>query len=347
MSSAAPRFCDQCGFQFASESRFCGGCGKPRGDNQSSRSSATQETAKAPRARPVKWRSTADDADLDEFPYAQAGSDSFLTGALMLGAATSVSGGPQVENPPVGTTWFSGRDDGVTGRCGQGRLGELSQVFGGFVKSLGLLDGPWDALEVVTPLGNPGLIMMASASGAGQADLRLMVPLAYAIEPGKRNRAQVRLTIEWLLRKMESPYISYVPPVESASQREGLLDMIIARSGRPYPGPLSDTAWLSDPFVSAVGANFYAFPGAGSLRVGVLDEQRSARQRAMFRGGKLDIVDLKPGTVDLYAGWQIEPSGMGAVGLMALGHRSLLGAIDAIAEVPALARELGGLAPSA
>jgi len=266
----------------------------------------------------------------------------------MLGAISSTNddGGSEYA-PPMGTTWLGGRDEGVVGRCDQEQLGLVAQVFGEFVESLGLLDGPWDAIEVQTPLDHHGLIMVSVALGAESADLRIMVPIAFGVEPTDRHLGQIKATIDWLLNKMESPYMSYVPLVDDDSQRGALLDMLIERSGHPQPGPLSDPDWLASPYISAIESNAYGFPGAGALRIGVVDEAAVPRQRAVLREGIVELIDLAPGTVDLYAGWQIGASGVGMLGLTALGHRSLMGLIDAISEVPDLARELGGVPPSA
>lgn len=343
MTGVQSRFCDQCGVEFGPDAKFCANCGQARD------LMVTEEPKKkrsAPARRTVKWRSVDDEVDLENYPFAAGGSNSLLTSTLMLVSAFSVSGdgsgGPQ---PPLATTWVS-LDEGVMGRCPDGHIQTLTEILGGFVKSSGLLGGSWDALEVQTPMGNSGLIMVSQADGAGTADFRVIVPLAYGVDPKKHDRAQVRSTVDWMLSKMSSPYMAYVPLVEDDSERDGLLDLIIQQSGTLIPGPLSDPEWLAEPNVSAVTSNLQGFPGAGSLRIGVLEEQPIKREVAVMRSGEVDLVDVPAGTVDVYAGWQLELSAMGTVGLMALGHRSLLSMIDALISVPALAQEFGGISPS-
>lgn len=348
MNQASAKYCDQCGFEITANAKFCGGCGRKLSDTTTERVNVRESVNQPRTTKTIEWLTSDEDTKLQNFPYAQSGSDALFTGAVMLGA---MMGGkptaPGEAQPPLATTWLMSRDKDITGRCTRELLSEVAKIFGDFVLSRGLLDGPWDALEIQTPLGNSGLVMLANAHGAEAATLRIMVPLAYAVQPEEHEKEQVQATMDWVLRKLESPYIAYVPLIDDASQREGLIETLIARSGTPHPGPLSDLTWLSDPSISAVGSNSFGFPGAGSLRIGVLDEQQQSRERALFRSGKLELIELPPGTVDLYAGWQIEPSGMGMVGLMALGHRSLMGGIDAMAEIPALANELGGVAPNA
>lgn len=340
----AQRFCEQCGFELSSGAKFCGGCGaalgQPAGQSAPKPAAAPRPT---PERRPVKWRSEDDEVDLSDFPYADSSAGSFLTGALMLGAMMSSGGSGDGLAAPLVTTWPAGRDEGALGRSEH--LGTMAEVFGTFVESQGLLDGPWDALEIVSPLGNRGLVMVTeggwSEPGREQG-IRLLVPLAYGIDPTDRDRAQLRATVDWMLSKMAAPYMNYVPLINDASERDGLMDRIVRASGTAVDGPLSDVDWLSDPVTSAIGSNPQGFPGVGALRIGIIDECEESRQRAVFRDGALTLIDVPPGTVDVYAGWQVESRAVGVMGLMALGHRSLMALIDAVAEVQGLAAELGG-----
>jgi hypothetical protein len=346
VSSQTARFCEECGYRLSPEAKFCGGCGRPL-------SAATSEPGPpeppAVADRDVVWGSLEDEVDLDDYPYAQSASGSFLAGALMLGAIMSTDPAAFGDSaPPMTTTWTFDRDAAAGGRVSEDQLGTLGQVFGGFVRSSGLLDAPWDAFEVVTPLGNRGLVMVTTAAASpDSAQVRLVVPLAYGIDVRHRDRAQIQSSIDWLLSKVESPYMSYVPLVENDAQRGGLVEDIIARSGTVVPGPLSDMEWLTDPYVSAVGSHPAGFPGVGTLRLGMLDEQRCSRQRAVFRGDQLELQTLDPGTVDVYVGWQIGLDGVGLLGLMAIGHRSLMAMIDLVVESPEFAAEFDGVAPSA
>lgn len=347
MSSQTAQFCEQCGYRLSAEAKFCGGCGRPL-SAASGQAEAPQESP-AVAERDVVWGSVEDEVDLNDYPYAQSASGSFLAGALMLGAMMSTDpatfGGSA---PPMTTTWTFDRDDAAGGRVSEDQLGTLGQVFGGFVRSSGLLDAPWDALEVMTPLGNRGLVMITTAAGSLEsAQVRLVVPLAYGIDVRRRDRAQIQSSIDWLLSKVESPYMNYVPVVENDAQRGGLIEDIIARSGTGVPGPLSDMEWLTDPYVSAVGSHPAGFPGLGTLRLGILDEQRRSRQRAVFRDDQLELQTMEPGTVDVYVGWQMGLDGVGLLGLMAIGHRSLMAMIDLVAESPEFAAEFDGVAPSA
>lgn len=344
MSPVAQRFCEQCGFELSPGAKFCGGCGLALAQQVGQ---AKPTSPASPQVAPVTWRSVDEEVDLSEYPYAESSSGSFLTGALMLGAMMSSGGGGGGLVAPLVTTWLTSRDEGALRRSEQ--LGVVAEVFGSFVESLGLLDGPWDALEIETPLGNRGLVMVTEGQwpeGGRDQGIRLLVPLAYGVDPAGRDRAQLRATIDWMLSKMAAPYMDYVPLVTDASERDGLMDRIVASSGTVVDGPLSDLGWLSDPFTSAVGSNPQGFPGVGALRIGVLDECETSRQRAVFRDGSLRLIDVPPGTVDVYAGWQIESSGVGLLGLMALGHRSLMALIDASAEVTELRREVGGISVS-
>lgn len=344
----AQRFCEQCGFELSSGAKFCGGCGmalvQPAGQSVPKPPAAPKP---APERRPVKWRSIDDEVDLSEYPYAESSAGSFLTGALMLGVMMSSSGSGDGLVPPLVTTWPASRDEGALRRSEH--LGAVAEVFGSFVESQGLLDGSWDALEIDTPLGNRGLVMVTegewSESGREQG-IRLLVPLAYGVDATDRDRAQLRATVDWMLSKMASPYMNYVPLINDASERDGLMKAIVEASGTPVDGPLSDVNWLADPDVAAVGSNPQGFPGAGALRVGLLDECEEPRQRAVFRDGALTLVDIPGGTVDIYAGWQVEAKPFGFVGLMALGHRSLMALIDVVAEVDELREEIGGIAVS-
>ena len=298
----------------------------------------------APERRPVTWRSIDDEVDLSDYPYAESSAASFLTGALMLGAMMNSGGSGDGLVAPLVTTWPAGRDEGALRRSEH--LGAVAEVFGSFVESLGLLDGPWDALEIVTPLGHRGLVMVTEGAwpDAGREQgLRLLVPLAYGVDVKDRDRAQLRATIDWMLSKMASPYMSYVPLINDASERDGLMTAIAEASGTPVDGPLSDVDWLADPDVSAIGSNPQGFPGVGALRIGILDECEESRQRAVFRDGSLTLVEVPGGTVDVYAGRQVEAKPFGFVGLMALGHRSLMALIDAVAELGELRDELGGV----
>ena len=337
----AQRFCEQCGFELSSGAKFCGGCGAPLGQSAATPAAAPKA---APERRPVQWRSIDDEVDLSEYPYAESSVGSFLTGALMLGAMMSSGGSGDGLVAPLVTTWPAGRDEGAVRRSEH--LGAVAEVFGSFVESRGLLDGPWDALEIDTPLGHRGLVMVTEGAwpDAGREQgLRLLVPLAYGVDPADRDRAQLRATIDWMLSKMASPYMSYVPLINDPSERDGLMKAIAGESGTPVDGPLSDVDWLADPDVSAIGSNPQGFPGVGALRIGILDECEDARQRAVFRNGSLTLEDIPGGTVDIYAGWQVEAKPFGFVGLMALGHRSLMALIDAVAELGELRDELGGV----
>lgn len=343
MTEVQSRFCDQCGVEFGADAKFCANCGQARDVIVKEE---PKKKRRAPARRAVKWRSIDDEANLENHPFATGGSNALLTGSLILVSALSASGdGTDGPMPPLATTWVS-LDEGLIGRCPDSHVQTLTEIFGGFVRSSGLLGGSWDALEVQTPLGNSGLVMVSQASGAGAADLRVIVPLAYGVDPKKHDRAQVRSTVDWMLSKMSSPYMAYVPLVNDDSDRDGVFGMIVRQSGTPIPGPLSDPEWLAEPDVSAVTSNLQGFPGAGSLRIGVLDEQPQKREVAVMRSGEVDLIDVPAGTVDVYAGWQLELSAMGTVGLMALGHRSLLGMIDSLISVPALAQEFGGISPS-
>ena len=339
------RFCEQCGFELSSGAKFCGGCGvalvQPAGQSVPKPPAAPKP---APERRPVTWRSIDDEVDLSDYPYAESSAASFLTGALMLGAMMSSGGSGDGLVAPLVTTWPAGRDEGALRRSEH--LGAVAEVFGSFVESLGLLDGPWDALEIVTPLGHRGLVMVTEGAwpDAGREQgLRLLVPLAYGVDVKDRDRAQLRATIDWMLSKMASPYMSYVPLINDPSERDGLMTAIAEASGTPVDGPLSDVDWLADPDVSAIGSNPQGFPGVGALRIGILDECEESRQRAVFRDGSLTLVEVPGGTVDVYAGWQVEAKPFGFVGLMALGHRSLMALIDAVAELGELRDELGGV----
>lgn len=338
------RFCEHCGFSLSPEARFCGGCGIALSRPAStSVPSEPKKSKAAPRKRKVKWRSTDDEVDLAAFPYADASAGSFLTGALMLGAMMNSGGIGDGLAAPLITTWLEGRDDGALRRSPH--LAAVAEVFGSFVESLGLLEDPWDALEIDSPLGNRGLIMVTESSWrepGREPGIRLVVPLAYGVDVKARDRAQLRSTLDWLLSKVAAPYMDYVPVVMDDSERAGLMDRIIEASGTQVPGPLSDVDWLRDPFISAVGSNPQGFPGVGALRLGILDECDSTRQRAVFRDGSLTLIDVPAGTVDVYAGWQVEASGVGIMGLMALGHRSLMALVDAISSVGELRNEIGG-----
>lgn len=340
----AQRFCERCGFELSPGAKFCGGCGaalgQPAGQSAPKPAAAPRPT---PERRPVKWRSEDDEVDLSDFPYADSSAGSFLTGALMLGAMMSSGGSGDGLAAPLVTTWPAGRDEGALRRSEH--LGTVAEVFGTFVESQGLLDGPWDALEIDSPLGNRGLVMVTEGgwSEPGREEgIRLLVPLAYGIDPTDRDRAQLRATVDWMLSKMAAPYMNYVPLINDASERDGLMDRIVRASGTAVDGPLSDVDWLSDPVTSAIGSNPQGFPGVGALRIGIIDECEESRQRAVFRDGALTLIDVPPGTVDVYAGWQVESRAVGVMGLMALGHRSLMALIDAVAEVRGLAAELGG-----
>jgi hypothetical protein len=341
----AQRFCEQCGFELSSGAKFCGGCGVAL--EQTAGQSAPKPAAApkpAPERRPVKWRSIDDEVDLSDYPYADSSAGSFLTGALMLGAMMSSGGSGDGLVAPLVTTWPANRDEGAVRRSEH--LGTVAEVFGSFVESQGLLDGPWDALEIDTPFSNRGLVMVTegewSEPGREQG-IRLLVPLAYGVDPADRDRAQLRATVDWMLSKMAAPYMNYVPLINDASERDGLMDRIVRASGTFVDGPLSDVDWLSDPATSAIGSNPQGFPGVGALRIGILDECEESRQRAVFRDGALTLIDLPPGTVDVYAGWQVESRAVGIMGLMALGHRSLMALIDAPVEVDELREELGGV----
>ena len=338
MTAPRQRFCEECGFELSPKAKFCGGCGTKLGG------SAAPAKAVEPEAVPVEWMSTDEDVDLSDFPYAEAAASSFIAGAVMLGAAMSTGGAPGESAPPLFTTWLGSRDEGCLGRCDQMQL--FGEIFGSFARSVGLLQDSWDALEIATPLGNRGLVMVSMGDWPDEPSRdpgwRILVPLAYEVDASVMDREQARQTVNWILDKMASPYMNYVPVVMDDSQREQLMQDIVERSGQPVPGPLSDVEWLGDPFISAVGSNLRGFPGSGALRIGILDECEYPRQRAVFRSGELTLVDLEPGTVDIYAGWQVPAESVGAFGLMALGHRSLLGVIDAVAEVDGLQEELGG-----
>lgn len=310
------------------------------------RAGAPQSKAAAER-RPLQWGSVDAEVDLSDYPYAESSAESFVTGALMLGAMMSSGGSGEGLAAPLVTTWATSRDEGTLGRTEH--LGVLAEVFGAFVESLGLLDGPWDALEIDSPLGNRGLVMVSEGGwpeAQREPGIRLLVPLAYGVDPADRDRAQLRATVDWMLAKVAAPYMDYVPLVMDASERDGLMDRIINASGNLVDGPLSDVDWLSDPFTSAVGSNPQGFPGVGALRLGVLDECETVRQRAVFRDGALTLIDVPAATVDVYAGWQVESGAVGLMGLMALGHRSLMALIDAMAEVDGLRAEIGGTAIS-
>ena len=341
----AQRFCEQCGFELSTGAKFCGGCGMALA--QAGGEAVPQPPASPkppPEGRPVTWRSTDDEVDLSDYPYAESSASSFLTGALMLGAMMGSGGSGDGLVAPLVTTWPKGRDDGALRRSEH--LGTVVEVFGSFVESFGLLDGAWDALEIITPFSQRGLVMVTEGAwtDAGRDEgLRLLVPLAYGLDPADRDRAQLRATVDWMLSKMASPYMSYVPLINDPSERDGLMKAIVESSGTPIDGPLSDVDWLEDPDVSAIGSNPQGFPGAGALRIGILDECEESRQRAVFRDGSLTLVDLPGGTVDVYAGWQVEATPFGFVGLMALGHRSLMALIDAVEECDDLSRELGGV----
>jgi hypothetical protein len=347
----AQRFCEQCGFELSPGAKFCGGCGMALAQDPGQGTPKPSAAPKPPAApkpepdrRPVKWRSTDDEVDLSDYPYAESSASSFLTGALMLGAMMSSGGNGDGLVAPLVTTWPAGRDEGAVRRSEH--LSDVAEVFGSFVESLGLLDGPWDALEVNTPLGHRGLVMVTEGEwpeAGREQGIRLLVPLAYGVDPTDRDRAQLRATVDWMLSKMASPYMNYVPLINDASERDGLMKAIVEASGTPVEGPLSDADWLADPDVSAIGSNPQGFPGAGALRIGILDECEESRQRAVFRDGSLTLVDLSGGTVDVYAGWQVEAKSFGFVGLMALGHRSLMALIDAVEECDDLSRELGGV----
>lgn len=341
------RFCDQCGFELAISSRFCGGCGtRLMTVDQEPLSQVTSEPITDSKRIPVIWRSTEEDPDLAGFPYAEAAEMSQFAGSLMMAISSSGTAGQGM--PPVFTTWLADVDDGVIRRTPD--LGQVSGIFGSFVISLGLHHGSWDALEIESPLGYRGLVMLSEASwpeGSRSPALRILVPLAYGVDPATRDRAQLQASVDWLLSKVVSPYLQYVPPVMSDADRNSLLQRITTRAGTRIPGPLSEREWLAQTEVSAVSANLQGFPGVGSLRLGVLEEHEIGRTVSVFRDEKLVLVDVPAGTVDVYAGWQVELDAAGVVGLMALGHRSAMALIDAINSVPGLADELGGIPPSA
>jgi len=338
------RFCEECGFEFSAGAKFCGGCGRPL-----DRATEKVEPMPVPRPtavselRPVHWRSTDDEIDLSGYQYAEASAGSFLTGALMLGAMMSSGGSGDGLTAPLVTSWPERRDEGAVRRSEH--LDVVADVFGSFVQSRTSLDGPWDALEIATPLGHRGLVMVTEGEWPDfgrEQGVRLLVPLAYGVDPADRNRAQVRATVDWMLSKMAAPYMDYVPLIMDASERQGLKDRIVRASGTPIAGPLSDVAWLRDPSISAIGSNPQGFPGVGALRIGILDECEESRQRAVLRDGTLTLIDVPAGTVDVYAGWQVESRAVGIMGLMALGHRSLMALIDSIAEIGELRGEIGG-----
>lgn len=66
-----------------------------------------------------------------------------------------------------------------------------------------------------------------------RAGVRLLATLAYGVDLTDRDRAQLRATIDRMLSKMASPYMSYVPIINDPSERDGLMKPIVGESGTP------------------------------------------------------------------------------------------------------------------
>lgn len=334
-------FCDQCGTRLGPTSRFCPGCGVSLAavaDAPSLRAS-TESPATSPISADVAiaWKSTEEDVDVEGYPFAEAQVSSSLRGLLWFGAMGAVG-----EAPPV-TAWLSHRDEGMRRRSLHAQ--EVGQILGSFVEGSVPIGDPWDAWAVRTPLGHRGLVLVGEGdwSHTPGTGVRIITPVAYGINPVKSIRQQLRTSLEWALTKTETPYTSYVPLVDDPSQRASLMESVIAKAGRPVPGPLSDLLWLSDPEISPIGSNPAAFPGSPAMRVVILDESGHARQRPAFIDGILQMVEVPEGTVDAYVGWQLDFEGLSRVGFSLLGHRSLLAVIDAFAGLAALQGEIGGI----
>ncbi len=331
-------FCDQCGTRLRSTSKFCPECGVPLAAiaHTPPRSDSPASSPSPPEVA-ITWQSTDEDIDIAGYPFAEAQLSSSFRGLLWLGAMGA--GGATL---PV-TAWLSQRDEGVRRRSVHAE--EVAEVLGSFVEGSVPIGGPWDALEVSTPLGHRGLVLIGEGdwSKSPGTGVRIIVPVAYGIDPSTRDRHQLRTSLEWALTKTEAPYTSYVPLVDDPSQRTALLQSIIALAGRPIAGPLSDPFWLNDPEIASIGSNPAGFPGSPAMRVVILDESGQGRQRPAFIDGALQMVDIPEGTVDAYVGWQLDFDGLGRLGFTLLGHRSLLAVIDAFAGLAELKAEIGGI----
>ena len=256
-----------------------------------------------------------------DFRYAEASASASLTGLLFVGSqglgAASLAG--------MSTHWLSQLDEGVTGRTPQAD----TKVFGSFVQGRTTVAKTWTVLSVITPLGNRGLVVLCQASGdmarGVSLGTRFLVPIVVDADATTHDPDQLRATVDWMLAKVSSPYMAYVPLVESDSDRLAAIKALMAQAGTPVGGPLTDPEWLADPMILATMSNPAGFPGPGSQRLGVLQPR-------------------SPGRVDIYAGWQVDLTSSG-IGLSVFGHRSILALIDAVHEIPGLRRELGSGTP--
>lgn len=277
--------------------------------------------------RPIK-ASAGIDADQESasspFRYAQASETSSFTGLLFAGVQGIGAG----STGGLATTWLTRLSDGVVGPCSD--VDQVADVLGSFVTGRSTFDSFWTVLNVTTPLGNPGLVLLAQGRGSASEGVsqgtRILVPLVVDADTANHEVDQLHATVDWMLAKMASPYMAYVAPVDSDQDRRAAIQAVVSRAGTRVPGPLSDPEWLADPMVLAVMSNPAGFPGPGSQRLGVLQPR-------------------SPGRVDIYAGWQLDLSSAGLLGFALLGHRSVLALIDAVHAVPELRRELGSGTP--
>ena len=137
------------------------------------------------------------------------------------------------------------------------------------------------------------------------------------------NESQRHNSVEWMLRKVESAFTSYVPVVPEQFVNDMIAE-VTSQVGTPLDGPLSNRDWLSDPEIPIIGANSAVFPGKGAVRV----------------AGEI----IAGGFREVFAGWEI-PADDGAppFGVLLYGHRALMALVDMQAASQLILWELAGI----
>ena len=177
------------------------------------------------------------------------------------------------------------------------------------------------------PLGAGGLLRMGMVHREGRSYLQVTSMVAalpldgllgfvqeelrkqgLPIEVPLGNESQRDDSLEWMLRKVESAFTSYVP-IAPDQHVDAVIADAISKVGTPFEGPLSNPDWLGDPEIPMIGANTAVFPGKGALRV----------------AGEI----VAGGFRQVFAGWEI-PADDGAppLGVLIYGHRALMALAD-------------------
>jgi len=301
-----------------------------------------------------------DELDVEAFRYAsEAEGGSAFMGALFAGFANPLGGVPPFE-------WVENIDDLTVECITGGELAEWVRMLGSY--STGSIEGlspdldqrntwevdatyGWSFVTFLSPLDRDegcvrlgwvrrdGVRYLHVASHVADIDpqrLDRLIPEPEKTRTGFSpviNPGLVRSTSRWIVQKLESAYLYYVPLVpDGVSDPDGYRRQMFMEAftsmGQPVDGPFTDPDWLAEPVIVSTAGNPVAFPGNGARRVaGLVHSIDGIPEQHLFVGWEFSVNDAQPSPA-----------------MIIYGHRALLAARD-LATSEDLYRELHAMPP--